>query len=368
MRPPPSVVTVLPPSEGFTPDRVGAIGLLVQRLAQPDDVVLGADPGGVPFAGCRFERVAPPRWPPRDFVRRYAAGVTLALRRLAPDLIEVHNRPALALAVRRSLPDTPLMLVLHNDPQTMRGVHSPAARAALLEAMTVATVSGWLARRFVAGVSSARAPVLLENCLDLAALPAPLTAEAREPTVLFAGRLVADKGADAFVAACAASLPGLPGWRAEMIGADRFDRTRRETPFLTALRPRAADAGVVLSGYQTHPAVLSSMARAAITVVPSRWPEPFGLTALEAMASGSALICSGRGGLAEVAGRDEAEPAALFVDPDAPGALAEAISRLAGDASLRCTLASRGHIRAQHFDAGPARARLGALRRAVASG
>ena len=52
------------------------------------------------------------------------------------------------------------------------------------------------------------------------------------------------------------------------------------------------------------------MARAAIVVVPSRWSEPFGLTALEALACGAALLCSPRGGLPEVYGQ-----AAQRIDP-----------------------------------------------------
>ena len=62
------------------------------------------------------------------------------------------------------------------------------------------------------------------------------------------------------------------------------------------------------------------MARAAIVVVPSRWQEPFGLTALEALACGAALICSRRGGLPEIGG-----DVAVYADPDDPRALADAI-------------------------------------------
>ena len=70
-------------------------------------------------------------------------------------------------------------------------------------------------------------------------------------------------------------------------------------------------------GYRDHPEVLAAMARAAIVVVPSRWAEPFGLVALEALASGAALICSPRGGLPEVAG-----DAAVYADPDQPTEIA----------------------------------------------
>ena len=55
--------------------------------------------------------------------------------------------------------------------------------------------------------------------------------------MLFAGRVVSDKGADAFVQACAGALPRLPGWRAEMLGADRFGADSPETPFCARCGP-----------------------------------------------------------------------------------------------------------------------------------
>jgi glycosyltransferase involved in cell wall biosynthesis len=199
---------------------------------------------------------------------------------------------------------------------------------------------------------------VLPNCLDLAAIPAsPAT---REPVMLFAGRVVADKGADAFVAAGALALPRLPGWRAEMIGADRFGPDSPETDFLRALRPLAEAAGIRMHGYQPHDAVLAAMASAAIVVVPSRWPEPFGLTALEAMACGAALAYAPRGGLPEVAG-----DAGLAIDPDDPAALAEALVALAGDPARLAALGEAGRARARRFDTPQALAALDALRRSV---
>ena len=179
----------------------------------------------------------------------------------------------------------------------------------------------------------------------------------RDRLILFAGRLVADKGADSFVAACARALPQLPGWRAEMIGADRFHQAAADTPFLTRLRVAAAEAGVSLPGYRPHQAVLESMARAAIVVVPSRWPEPFGLTALEAMACGAALVASDRGGLAELV-RD----AALVIDPNRPDLLGNALVGLARSEPERIRLAAAGLARAAAFDLPAARSRLAAIR------
>ena len=47
--PDPCAAIVLPPREGFSPRAVGAVGLLVHRLALPGDVVVGA-PQPEPFA------------------------------------------------------------------------------------------------------------------------------------------------------------------------------------------------------------------------------------------------------------------------------------------------------------------------------
>lgn len=357
----PKIAIVLPPKEGFQPGGVGAIGLLARRLARAGGVVVGA-PQAQPFADVPFLPAPLPFWPPLDRNGRYAEGVVRALRSFGPELIEVHNRPALARRLARAFPHTPVGLFLNNDPQGMRAARSPTERTALLDRMLVAASSDWLRRRFLDGVASPRPVHVLPNCLDLAELPpAPPMAE-RERLILFAGRLVTDKGADAFVSACAAVLPELPGWRAEMIGADRFSAASPETPFVRRLRTAAEAAGVTLLGYRTHAEVMQAMARAAVVAVPSRWPEPFGLAALEAMANGSALVTSRRGGLPEVAG-----DAALYADPDAsPGApdgLAQALLALARDPDRRAALAAAGLARARRFDLPPTLDALREVRR-----
>ncbi len=361
--PPCSVAIVLPPGEGFTPYSAGAVALVARRHATGFDrfapFVIGTPQDGPVFAGVEF-RAARPALLPGSRTYRYAMGVARMLRRLAPSLVEVHNRPEIARHLATALHPVPVALILHNDPRFMRGARRPDKRSALLGALAgVITVSEFLRGCLLEGTAlAARVALVLPNAIDLDALPAPAEDHKRDPVILFAGRVVADKGADSFVAACAAALPLLAGWRAEMIGADRFSATAPDTAFLRALRPRAAAAGIAMAGFLPHPSVQTALARAAIAVVPSRWAEPFGLAALEAMAAGAALICTRTGALAEVAG-----DAALYVPPDDPVALAEAIRALATDPARRAALAAAGRARARRFALPQSLAALAGMRR-----
>lgn len=341
----PLIAAILPPHEGFGPGEAGAIGTVVRAQARTPGfrcVVFGG-PRSCVFDGIAFRAICPAWWFPGNVNLRFGAALLRPLTSLRPALIEVHNRPELALFLARRLPHSRVALFLHNDPQSMRRARTPADRARLLRRLArVVTVSDYLRRRLLEGVTApVRLPAVLPNSIDRAALPPP---QPRDKLILFVGRIVADKGPDLFVAACAAALPRLPGWRAALIGADRFRADAPDTAFLRATRSAAEAAGVVLLGYRDHAAVLEAMARAAIVVVPSRWAEPFGLVALEAMASGAALICSPRGGLPEVAG-----DAALYAEPE-PASLADAILRLAGDAAHRTALAEAAMDRASQFD------------------
>ncbi len=344
----PVIATVLPPSEIFSPQSAGAIALMVARLFARSErfapVVLGPASPLPPFTGVSFQAVRPAFRPLRRALR-YAMGVRRMVRALAPALIEVHNRPDIADFLAR-VSAVPIVLCLQNDPQDMRATKTAAARAALIARLAgVIVASSFLRARFLEGLppDAATRVCVVPNCLDLAALPQ--AAQTRAPEILYVGRVVADKGVDGFAAACASALPRLPGWRASIIGADRFGAGSPETPFLRAIRAQAARAGIVMQGYRTHDQVLAAMAQAAIIAVPSRWAEPFGLTAIEAMASGAALMTTRRGALPDLAG-----DAAVYIDPDDPDGMAAAMVALANDPERRAALAAHGRAAVRRFD------------------
>lgn len=362
----PKIAIVLPPSESFSPNGGGAISSVAHCFAAAnkdefDASVVGPRPHAVPFDGVQFFPITIPPWPPARRSVRYAASVGRFVRGFAPAMIEVHNRPDLALRLNSRFGTLPIALFLNNDPTEMRASRSPGERARLVAVLAkIVTASELLRRRLLDGVPDTERVMVIPNPIVCATVPHGLPAEERDPVVLFAGRMVRDKGADTFVAAMEKALPELPGWRAEMIGADRFGPASPTTPFLAALTRRARTAEVTLMGYRPHREVLEAMAKAAIVVVPSRWAEPFGLVALEALAAGAALITSPRGALPEVAGE-----AARYADPDRPDELTDAIITLARDLPARREMSSRGLARAALFDLPRVAGSLGAMRREV---
>ncbi|MDE2391706.1 MAG: glycosyltransferase, partial [Rhodospirillales bacterium] len=148
-----------------------------------------------------------------------------------------------------------------------------------------------------------------------------------------------------------------PGWRAEMIGGDRFGPNSPQTRYFLEQQAEALRAGIPFHGPRPHADVLAAMNRAAIVVVPSRWAEPFGLTALEAMATGAALITTGQGGLRDVAGE-----AAIYTPPGDTAALAKTLVMLAENTATREPLAQAGRARAREFFTSAIAPRLQALR------
>jgi glycosyltransferase involved in cell wall biosynthesis len=83
--------------------------------------------------------------------------------------------------------------------------------------------------------------------------------------------------------------------------------------------------------------------KALLFLFPSLY-EGFGLPPLEAMASGTPVLCSNRASLPEVVG-----DAAFFVNPENIEELAAGIERLAGSDSLRKELSAKGRKQAVRF-------------------
>ena len=105
--------------------------------------------------------------------------------------------------------------------------------------------------------------------------------------ITFVGRLNHSKGYDIFKHAILRILNEYPEWKAFSVG----DEERRNI-YINHKQHFEL-------GFFNHKKTLNLLNKSEISVVPSRWEEPFGRTALEASSCGCATIISNRGGLTE---------------------------------------------------------------------
>lgn len=157
------------------------------------------------------------------------------------------------------------------------------------------------------------------------------------PTVAFAGRLEPEKGVDVLLDAMA-RLEG-PGRQAQLLVAGSGKQAAR-------LAERAATLGLGsrarFLGHLEHGTLQAALDGASVRAVPSRWDEPFGLVAAEAMMRGTPVVASRAGGLADIVPHEEA---GLLVPLGDAAALAAALDRLLADRALceRMGRAGRSH-------------------------
>jgi len=168
------------------------------------------------------------------------------------------------------------------------------------------------------------------------------------------GRIRAQKGTDLFVEAMIRLLPQYPAWSAVVLGR----ATGEHAEFLTDLQARAAAAGlsqrIRFPGEVGIDAIAAEYRKLGLFVAPQRW-EGFGLTPLEAMASGVAVVATRTGAFPElvvdgVTGR--------LVPPDDLDALTAGIEAFLADPSRADTAGAAGRARAleRHSLAGEAEA------------
>jgi glycosyltransferase involved in cell wall biosynthesis len=184
----------------------------------------------------------------------------------------------------------------------------------------------------------------------IAEIPLPLPddayADSAEPdagrTVLFAGRVVPQKGLDSLVRAVARIAP------------QRRPRVRAlgDGPALAGVRALAAALGVALDapGTVTPEALRAAIDDAALVVLPSRWAEPFGYVGIEAFARARTVVAYDVGGVR--AWLDDGVNG-VAVSPGDERALGDAIDALLGDGVHRTELARRARADAERFRAAP---------------
>ena len=198
-------------------------------------------------------------------------------------IVEIHNRPQLLSKISNKVKSR-FIFYFHNDPISMKGSKTRKERLNILKSVEkLVFVSDWVRERFFVDIDQklkTKTEIVYPSVNKQSIVN-------KQKNIIFVGRLNHSKGYDLFKDAIIRILDEFPKWNAYSIGNED-----RRSIYIN--HPRHKELGFI-----THKETLKLLNRSEIAVVPSRWEEPFGRSALEASSCGCATIISSRGGLKE---------------------------------------------------------------------
>lgn len=163
----------------------------------------------------------------------------------------------------------------------------------------------------------------------------------RDRDLIFVGRLVSDKGEDVLLRALGILTEQGMAANLTIVGHGPEEENLR-----ALVHELALDQAVTFAGVKVGAELAEFMNRHQVIVIPSRWPEPFGIVALEGIACGCIAIGSEAGGLREAIG----ECGMTFRNGDEQD-LAERLHDLLNDPRLREKFRSAAPAHLQRFRA-----------------
>ena len=202
------------------------------------------------------------------------------------DILEVHNRPIYIQLLPSS--NTKKVLYFHNDPLSMNGSKKVNERISLLTLCSkIVFNSEWSKTRFLSKLDEiyVKSPKL--TVIRQSADKQKVNLKKKEKVITFVGKLNKAKGYDVFGEAIIDILDKYKEWKAIVIG----DEEREKIEF--------SHERLKILGFKKHNDVIKIFKKSSISVVCSRWEEPFGRTSLESSSCGCAVIITNRGGLPE---------------------------------------------------------------------
>lgn len=272
------------------------------------------------------------------------------IRKQNYDCIILENRPSYALKLK-GVSKAKLIYHLHNEKLTKQ---TPAYQEIYDAASHIICVSDYVTHSVKSINPNDTKCITVYNGIDLSAFSIMQSHISRQDVglhnqdfvLIYSGRINQEKGIKELIAAMN-KLTDYPQIKLLVIGSSFFGNATEDDDFTKELRDRTKSIQnrIYFTGFISYKDVPSYLKLADLAIVPSMWDEAFGLTVLEAMATGLPLITTRSGGIPEIC----EDVACIINRENIVENLAEAIINLYNHPEIRSKMSSRSYNRAQLF-------------------
>jgi glycosyltransferase involved in cell wall biosynthesis len=282
---------LLPYKENFTNNNAGAVSLFVNDITRYSYFRKNIEI----FGNTNFKNYLSKNYTNLDFDKKfflssnkqYVDSFLNYEKKKNSDLIEVHNRPSYIKEIKKNY-NQKLFLYFHNDPLQMSGSKLINDRTYLIENVDIIFFnSEWCRKRFFTNIKNKDVYFKKTAICYQSSSKTKIDFTKKKKIISFVGKLNSAKGYDLFGEAIIKILDKHKSWSAHIYG----DEPREKLEF--------KHNRLKMFGFKNNKYILNDLKKISISVVCSRWEEPFGRTSLEAASRGSAVIISNRGGLPE---------------------------------------------------------------------
>ncbi len=316
---------LLPYKENFAPNYAGAVSLFLN-----DTIKLSKYKKNIQVYGnTSFKKKLLPNYTNLNFSKIFFRSSSkvyvkkfLDIEKInKSNLIEIHNRPDYISSIYEI--NNNIVLYFHNNPLEMKSSKTVKERIDIFnKTKKIIFNSNWTLNKFMKGLNKKYNTDKLE-VINQSTSKKIINFKNKKKIILFVGRLNASKGYDLFGNAIISVLNNNPYWKAIVIG----DEPREKYIF--------KHKNLKILGFQKYNAVTKWFVKSDISVVCSRWDEPFGRTALEASSAGCAVIITDKGGLIE------ASPKAIKIKSLTVKNIVNSIEKLIKNVTLKKSLQKR---------------------------
>lgn len=282
---------LLPYKENFTHDYAGAVSLFVSQISNiskyKDNITIYGNSDSKKYLLPNYVNIIFKKKIFQSSSKNYVDSFLKIKNTLISDLIEVHNRPNYIKHIKKRF-NKKIFLYFHNDPLSMDGSSSIQDRIYLIKNINKLLFnSNWSKTRFFSDIPKNLIDPAQSIICYQSSNKVKIDFNKKEKIIIFVGKLNYSKGYDVFGKAITEILNKNKNWKALVIG----DEPREKLEF--------NHDRLELLGFKDNKYILNILKKISISVICSRWEEPFGRTSLEAASRGCATVINNTGGLSE---------------------------------------------------------------------